>query len=252
MYRLFLLTLVCLTTGCTSTKTTNTPRSAKEQMLVSNAVDQSLDKVDFRPFANRDVFLNDKYIDCVDKSYVISSIRHRLLRGGARLVSKEEEADLVVEARAGAVGTHSQEAYVGIPEIVLPGMVSLPEMRLMERNNQKGIAKIGLVAYDAKTRVPLGAGGMSLAESDDSNYFLLGVGPYQGGSINKELKEGKKVKGATNIQKIPQSVAFNAPASSPIADPSGALHLASGQEEVKPKPDEKKSAEVSDAPVWAK
>mgnify|MGYP003112864542 CR=1 FL=1 len=220
-------------------------------MLVSNAVDQSLDKVDFRPFANRNVFLNDKYIDCVDKSYVISSIRHRLLRGGARLVSKEEEADLVVEARAGAVGTHSQEAYVGIPEIVLPGMLSLPEMRLMERNNQKGIAKIGLVAYDAKTRIPLGAGGMSLAESDDSNYFILGVGPYQGGSINKELKEGKKIKAASPSLQIPQSVAFSAPLNKPIAEPSGSLHLASGQEEAMPKTEEKKSAQDSDAPAWA-
>ncbi|TWT63098.1 hypothetical protein Pan54_38490 [Rubinisphaera italica] len=220
-------------------------------MLVSNAVDQSLDKVDFTPFANRNVFLNDKYVDCVDKSYVISSIRHRLLRGGARLVPKEEEADLIVEARAGAIGTHSQEAYLGTPEVVLPGMLTLPEMRLIERNNQKGIAKIGLVAYDAKTRAPLGSGGMSLAESDDSNYFMLGIGPYQGGSINKEIKEGKKVLGGKKSQKIPQSVAFSSPpASNPVLEPAGTLHLASGQEEKKP--EEKKSAQTTDAPAWAK
>ena len=41
-------------------------------------------------------------------------------------------------------------------------------------------AKIGVMVYDTKTRVPLGPGGMTLARSDDSNTFLMGVGPWQG------------------------------------------------------------------------
>ena len=48
--------------GCSATKTTNTSRSAVEQLLVSNAVDQSLNKVDFSPFSGHTVYLEDKYV----------------------------------------------------------------------------------------------------------------------------------------------------------------------------------------------
>ena len=130
--------------GCTSLKTTNTARSSTEQMLVSNAVDQALDKVDFRPFAGHAVFLEEKYVDCVDKAYVIASVRHRLLRVGASLVDKVDDAHVVVEPRAGSVGTTNSEAYLGIPEITLPGMLTLPEVRFLTRSQQVGVAKLGV------------------------------------------------------------------------------------------------------------
>ena len=58
-------------TGCTHTSTSNTARTAKEQMLLSNAVDQSLDKVDFTPLYGQKVFVDDKYLECVDKNYEV-------------------------------------------------------------------------------------------------------------------------------------------------------------------------------------
>ncbi|MCA8989533.1 MAG: hypothetical protein KDA78_17935 [Planctomycetaceae bacterium] len=244
--------LALLLTGCTSTSTTNTPRSAKEQMLVSNAVDQALNKVDFTPFSNRSVYLEEKYVDCVDKTYVISSIRHRLLNANATLVAKPEEADLIVEPRSGAVGTHSQDAFLGIPEIVLPGMLTLPETRLVERKNQMGIAKIGLVAYDAKTKKGLGSGGVSLAQSDDSAYFVVGIGPYQSGSINSEIKTGKKASASRKPQSLPQTVAFSQPYSAAPEPGSSKLRLASGQEPVKEAAKEPGGQTLDDAPPWAK
>ncbi len=252
MHRLFLLAALAATVGCTSTSTTNTARSAKEQMLISNAVDQSLNKVDFTPFTNRTVFLDDKYIDGVDKNYVIASIRHRLMRAGAKVVKTADEAELIVEARTGAIGTHSADSFVGVPEITLPGMMSLPEMRLLEKKNQKGIAKIGLVAYDAKTKQALGNGGVSLAESNDSAYFMFGIGPYTGGSINDEIKSGKKASATrATTHQMPQTVAFSAPAQ-PMPGTS-TLHLASGEEKVEKTAEAPaKDPKQTDAPVWAK
>jgi hypothetical protein len=210
-FALFSLLPLLVVAGCTTGKTSHTPRTAKEQLLISNSVDQSLDKIDFRPFGGYQVFLEDKYLECVDKNYIVGSIRHRLLYAGAALAPKAEEADIILEARSGGVGTNHQESFVGVPELSVPGPfpISTPEVRVLSRDTQTGIAKLGLVAYDAKTGTVLGSGGTSLARSDDNNWFFLGMGPYQHGSIHREAERGLELPGQR--MPLPNQVAFERP-----------------------------------------
>jgi hypothetical protein len=198
--------------GCTSTKTTNTARTAREQLLVSNAIDQSLAKIDFSALHGTKVFVEDKYLECVDKGYLIGSIRHRAMTNGALVVPKAEDADIVLELRSGAVGTDSADSFVGTPEIALPGMLTVPEMRLISRNRQSAMAKIGLVAYDAKTRELLGAGGVSSSMSHDNNWFVMGVGPYQQGEIKSEIVRTTGRRPGQPYHELPASIAFEPPA----------------------------------------
>src|SRR6476660_4840215 len=93
--------LACLLGGCTSTKQSNTARTATEQLLISNAVDQSLNKVDFTPLAGSCVFVEEKYLDCVDKGYILGSIRHKLMQAHATIAGKAEEANAIMEVRSG-------------------------------------------------------------------------------------------------------------------------------------------------------
>ncbi|MCZ2341782.1 MAG: hypothetical protein LC104_08295, partial [Bacteroidales bacterium] len=118
--------------GCATQKESHTARTGVEQLLISSAIDQSLDRVDLNPLRNRKVFLESKYLDCVDKNYVIISMHHRLIAQGSRLVEKAEEADAIVEVGSGAVGTDGQELFVGIPEIPLPppSPVAIPRLSL--------------------------------------------------------------------------------------------------------------------------
>jgi len=215
--RTLIVLAVMVSCGCTNLRSTNTARSSTEQMLVSNAVDQSLDKIDFRPFAGHSVFLEEKYIDCVDKAYVVGSIRHRLLHVGCRLVDKLDDAQIVLEPRSGSVGTTNSESYIGIPEITLPGMLTLPEVRMASRSQQVGVAKIGIAAYDAKTRMTLGEGGMSLAKSDDTNVSVFGVGPFQSGTLQNEVTRSTSGNAGITRGRIPVHVAFNSPP--PAASP---------------------------------
>ena len=178
-----------LIVGCTTARTTNTARTAREQALISNAIDQSLSKVDMEPFRGANLYIEEKYLDCVDKGYIIGSLRHRAMRNGALLVSKAEEADVVLELRSGSVGTDTADSFVGTPELVLPGVMTLPEVRLISRNNQSAMAKIGIVAYDAKTKQLLGDGGVSSSVSHDNNWYVMGVGPYQNGELREEIRE---------------------------------------------------------------
>jgi hypothetical protein len=168
-----------------------------------------LDRIDFQPFSGQFVFVEEKYIDCVDKNYVIGSLRHRVARSGGRLVAKSEDADVILEVRSGSVGTDSTESFIGVPEITVPGMLTLPEVRLLTRSIQAGTAKLGLVAYDAKSMRVLGDGGLSLARSDDNNWYVLGVGPYQNGSIRSEVNRAKYEASARPENKLPTQVAFS-------------------------------------------
>lgn len=173
--------------GCASTKTSNTARTATEQLLLSNAIDRSLSNVSFDQLQSRSVFIQDKYLDAVDKSYLLGTLRHKALASGARLARSVDEADVVIEVRSGGIGTDIEDAYLGIPGISVPGMaVGIPETKIVSRNSQTGTAKIGLIAYDPKTGAAVGLGGQSTALSKSDDLFVLGVGPFRRGEIRQE------------------------------------------------------------------
>lgn len=203
--------LTVLSTGCTSTSTSNTARTAKEQMLLSNAVDQSLDKVDFTPLYGQRVFVEEKYLDCVDKGYLLGSVRHRVMRAGGMLAATADDSDVVMELRSGGVGTDTSESFVGLPEITLPGMLTLPEVRLTERKTQNGYAKLGMVVYDARSKSVLGNGGLSMAQADDSNWYVFGMGPWQNGSLKGDVANARRIPHGMKTNRLPTQVAFDSP-----------------------------------------
>lgn len=211
--RCFCASLLLVLIGCTSTKTSNTARTGTEQLLISNAVDQALGKVDFSPMAGKKVLVEEKYLDSVDKGYIISSIRHNVLHAGGHLTAKAEEADIILELRSGGVGTDISDAFLGVPGISLPGMVALPDLKLVTRSRQSAFAKLGIVAIDAKSQQELPVGGVSLAMSDDNNWYVMGVGPYRQGTMEKEVEMsiGPSLDPVTGM--IPPVTAFNKPRS---------------------------------------
>ena len=177
--------LVAFSTGCATTTTSNTARTGNEQILISSAIDRAMSNVRFNDFSNYSVFVDDKYLaSAVDKGYLVGEIRHKVLQGGGRLAAKVEDADIVLEPRSGGVGTDSEETYIGIPAIGVPGMpFELPEIKFAQRATQMGTAKIGLVAYDAKTGQSLGQGGTATAVTHANDTYVLGIGPFRSGSV---------------------------------------------------------------------
>jgi hypothetical protein len=226
-----LLGLVVSTGGCTSTKQSNTARTATEQLLISNAIDQSLNKVDFAPLGGTAVFVEEKYIDCVDKGYVIGSIRHKLLQAGATLAAKAEEADAVMEVRSGAVGTDVTSAYVGVPGFTAPGMIGIPDIKLATRDSQKAVAKIGIVVYSVKSKHELGEGGVSMARADDTNTYVLGFGPQQSGTLQYEVNRAAPLRTGQQVREIPSQVALSQPKPPENKPDEGTLKLTGGEKD---------------------
>jgi len=230
---LLMSVLTALATGCASTKTSNTARTAKEQMLISGAIDESLDKVDLSPLYGQRVYLDPQFLDSVDKQYILGSLRHRIMVAGASLAKAADGADVVMEVRSGGVGTDSAESFVGLPEITLPGMLTMPEIRLAERKTQLGYSKLGIVTYDVRSGRALGTGGVSLAQSDDNNWQVFGMGPLQTGSLKSQVAVAKTPVPAAERNRLPTQVAIASPPSG--VPPESGFHLASERQETEEK-----------------
>ena len=61
-WRSALALVLGVTAGCGTTRVTNTQRTATEQLLISNAVDQSVSQLDFRVLAGKPVFFDAQYL----------------------------------------------------------------------------------------------------------------------------------------------------------------------------------------------
>ncbi len=218
-----------IVSGCSSTATSNTARTAREQLLISNAVDQSLAKVNFNGLKGTRVYVEEKYLESVDKPYILGSLRHHVLRAGSSIVGKVEDADVILEVRSGGVGTDMSEKYIGIPEIALPGMLAIPEIRLAENKAQQGYAKIGLAVLDAQSNQLLGQGGVSMARSDDSKWYVMGIGPFENGTIRSEIDDAAQRPAGMRQREMPRNVAVGG-SMAPSLNRNSPYQLTSGQE----------------------
>jgi hypothetical protein len=185
----FSLACCCFVFGCATMKQSDTSRTGLEQLLISNAIDQSLQKVDFRPIAGAKVHLKTDLLDCVDKNYAILSMKGKLLANQCTLVDKPEDADVQLEIASGGVGTDRTELVVGTPEIPLGLMGSVPKVNFYERNKAMGTAKLAIVATDVKSKQPVIVTGSSLARSDHQHWSALGMGPVLSGSVADQLQK---------------------------------------------------------------
>ncbi|MBX3418607.1 MAG: hypothetical protein KF851_13465 [Pirellulaceae bacterium] len=208
MLRFSFILLLFALAGCTTSRTSDTSRTAIEQLLVSNAVDQSLEKLALPDVAGRKVFVETQYLDSVDKGYVIASIRQRLLTSGALLTADKTESEIIVEVCSGGIGTDNVDSFLGVPGFALaaPIPVAIPELRLYQRKIQYGTAKISVYAYATADGRMLFDSGHAIARSDDNTWTFMGIGPVRHGSVRDEVREGEKSKVSlpTRIAEIPE------------------------------------------------
>jgi hypothetical protein len=169
----------------------DTARTGTEQLLLSTAIDRSINEMDFSDLQGKDVYFDPQYLKGVsDEGYIISTIRQRLLAEGVFLKSNRDDATYVVEARSGAVGTNRQDVLLGVPQTSLPtgaftpGAPSvIPEIPLAKKTHQKGIAKLAMFAYNQVTGQAVWQSGATPITADARDTWVLGTGPFQRGSI---------------------------------------------------------------------
>jgi len=186
----------CCLLGCSAGK----QRLATEQLVISDSVDRSVAKIDFSPLTGRKVYLDTKFMTAsrpagfVGPEYVISSLRQQMMAYDLRLMDDPTEAEIIVEARCGVLGNDGHDVSFGIPAgnaasaaaTALSGTPVppiLPEISLAKRMDQLGATKVAVFAYDKATKEPVWQSGISTSMSTAKDFWVLGIGPIQRGSI---------------------------------------------------------------------
>lgn len=200
------LTLVglfwCLSfAGCGTTKST----VATEQIMLSDAVDHAVARIDFTPLSGQKVFFNTEFIKnykgvgFVNSEYVISSLRQQMSAAGLQLQEKEDSADFILEGRIGALGTDAHEVVYGIPSTSalndaadavaaisqVPKVPGIPELAMAKRSNQIAAAKLAVFAIEKESRARVWQSGVSTGKSTAKDLWIFGAGPFQRGSIHE-------------------------------------------------------------------
>lgn len=189
-----LAALAGLAAGCGTTKWSDTPRTATEQLLVTDAMDRAISSVDLRVLAGKEIYLDfSPVMKTIDADYLVSSLRQHMLASGCILRERREEAEYVLELRAGAVGTDRRDLLVGVPATRVPNIgpaagmpSSIPEIGLIKKTEQRAVAKIAMFAYNRKTGRPVWQSGIIPVESRAKDVWFLGAGPFQQGTIYKQ------------------------------------------------------------------
>ena len=113
---------------------------------------------------------------------------------GCQIQTARTDADYVLEARVGALGTDTMEVTYGIPSsngvgaaaTALSGaalLPSIPEVSVGKRNGAMGVSKIVVFAYHRETGVPVWQSGSAVARSDAKDSWFFGIGPLTRGSV---------------------------------------------------------------------
>ncbi|MDY0883338.1 DUF6655 family protein [Dongia soli] len=170
------LSVIALT-GCTTVRETDPARTATEQLLISAAADRAAEKLVFNIPQNSKVFINADNFEGLDGKYAIGSIRDHVLRQGFAITDNKNDADTIVEIRAGALSIDKQEVLVGIPNFDIPiplaGQFTFPEIALFKREEQLGVAKFAATSYDAKKGTLENSTSPQFGGSEHSKTVLL-------------------------------------------------------------------------------
>ncbi len=200
--------------GCGTRRTTDTPRTASEQLLISAAVDRAVAQLDFSPLRDTKVFVLDALVDRADKTFLVATVRMHAWYAGCIVVQDMAEADAIIEIRSGGVGVDRSEYLLGIPAAVAPtpfGEVPIPETALFKSVKQIGASRVSFVAYRADDRRFLYTSGPFYGFSDQRSWWLMGAGP----SISDNIQPKRNGNNTVLVDVMP--TAERQPPPAPIA-----------------------------------
>lgn len=186
--------LLCFSIGCGTIR----EQRATNQLLLSDAVDRAVAGINFAPLSKKKVFLDTRFLQfkndsAVTTNYVISSLRQQMIVAGCKLQERIDDAEYVVEARVGTMGSDGHDINYGVPAsssvnaaaslVGSSPLPVLPEVSLARRTHDMAAVKIAAFAYERETREALWQSGTALAKSEATGTWFLGAGPFKQGSI---------------------------------------------------------------------
>lgn len=194
MKTVVLFILITLVTGCAlEQEVSRTPRTAVEQVLLTQAVEQALENLSIRlpEGVNVDVdatgLESDRFrlrmtnadLGAIDRPsrdilYIRDVVAAELGRRGYRVSARDTESPYLVRVMAESFGTMQGTIFVGMPpvqSVLIP--FSLPELTLYKHQSQSGYARLHLDIYDNRTGEFLGSSAKLVGRAFYNQYTLL-------------------------------------------------------------------------------
>lgn len=181
--------------GCTSTiRTTDPPRTATEQFLLSQAAAEAVEQLNVDPLRGRSVHLDADYFAASEQAFVLGELRAKLLLSGVQLTTRDE-SQIVLEVRSGGVGIDRSDFLLGVPSLVVnagegqtEGGVTrtpfaTPELAIIKNINQSGVASVAFVAYWTDTGELVARSGPHVGRTLREDWWFFGFGPRTIGDI---------------------------------------------------------------------
>ncbi|MEL7237336.1 MAG: DUF6655 family protein, partial [Planctomycetota bacterium] len=195
---LLLGVFVGLSQGCATLRVTNSGRTADEQFLQTEAIREAVRKLSLAALRERTVWVDPTYIydsnfASAEQSFMLGELRNKLLIEGAKLAERREDASIIVEPRAGAIGVNRSEFLLGIPGSNVPvGEVDvddnnipvvLPEVAIVKNRKQRGFAAVTVTAYYRDTGEFAATSGPFVGRTIRTDVWFFGLGPRTSGDI---------------------------------------------------------------------
>ena len=184
--------------GCATMRVTDPQRTATEQMLMSEAIRQSVDRLAPDALRDRKVFIDSSYLTAshetsAENLFVIGELRSKLMLAGVRLVDTRNQAQIVLEIRTGGIGIDRIDYLLGVPAVYFSGVtgasaaaqvpISTPEISILKTIKQYGYASLSFIAYWKDTGEVVASSGPFVGRTLREDYFFFGTGPRTVGNI---------------------------------------------------------------------
>lgn len=143
-----------LAVSCSTTRTTTTQRTAIEQALLTESLQASVERLDFRMVEQRVCEVSREGLEAVEQQYVLSSIDDKLLKSGARKANEENPAEITIEPQLNVSNIDDSGFLVGIPGLmvtILGTRVELPELALYGVSTQTGRSRVSAYAIERES-----------------------------------------------------------------------------------------------------
>lgn len=199
------VSIMFLMSCSTTPRTTDSSRTAIEQLLISEAVTQSLPKKYDKPLPipiGSKLSLNTSSLT-KDQAQLQLILTGWLGRQGYLVQKDGNNATYRVDVIVEALGTESARMFFGIPPIqsqLIP--FSLPELALYKSQYQTGYVKFNMNIFERTTGKFIGSTSNFLADSYHNNYTILFLvtytstdltSPPQLGSFNRESLNSENI-----------------------------------------------------------
>lgn len=189
-WALVALALVACASGCTVRETT-TPRTATEVLLLSTATERAVARYELGPLAGKRIAIDASRYEGVDRSFVLSALRTRVVRQGGRLVkdlrATKPEApapEAILEVRNATLGLWEGAFSLGIPEMQYGTKAgttgTFPGFYLLKRGSRQAYCKLQLTAYSATDGATLQRARELWGHAYYNDWWVLGIGPILG------------------------------------------------------------------------